>query len=75
MLKVVGRLIKDNELIGYQLYDGKDKFLATVLQLWKTAQQQYVENIEASGTEENPVIKSKEGSDLMLLPTIDYRTV
>lgn len=75
MLEVVGTVAKDKDIIGYQLFDGKDRFMVTVMQLWKTAKQQCVKNIEAAGTEENPIIKGKLGIDLRVLPKTDYSTV
>lgn len=75
MLRVVGIVVKDNEIIGYQLFDGSSKFMVTVMQLWKTAQKQQIDNVDVNGTEENPVIKSKVGFDLKDLPQVEYEMI
>lgn len=75
MLRVTETVIKDNNIIGYQLFDGSDRFMVTEMQLWRTAQNQFIENIETAGTIEKPIIKSAKGFDLSTLPQVDYNDI
>lgn len=68
MLTITARIFKDNQLIGYQLSDGRQTQLFSKLDTWKYAKNKQILNVVASGTPENPSLSGVNGFELKKLP-------
>ena len=68
MLVITARIFKDNQLIGYQLSDGRQTQLFSKLDTWKYAKNKQILNVVASGTPENPSLSGVNGFELKKLP-------
>ena len=71
MLTITARLFKDGQLVGYRITDEQQTQDLTKAQLWVYAKNKQINNIMATGTQENPIISGTNGFELKKLPDIN----
>lgn len=73
MLVVTARIFDKSQLIGYELQnENGEKGQFTKQQVWGYAKQKMIQNVKASGTEQEPVISGTNGFELKRLPEIKW---
>lgn len=73
MIQITGRIFDGNEVIGYQVTDGVQYKEISKQQAWLFAKEGRIQNVEATGTEDNMGLSGTNGFTLRSLPEIKVK--